>query len=322
MNYIIFDLEWNQASHGEEDRIESLPFEIVEIGAVKLNENRDMIGEFSKLIKPQVYHEMHFITSRLVHLQMDELEKGDTFPVIMKEFLEWCGKDCLFCTWGALDLLELQRNMAYYDMEPLSDRPIKFYDIQKLFSLAYEDGKSRKALEDAIDMMNIKKDIPFHRAFSDAYYTAKIFDKIEDPDVLEKYSFDTFNVPKSKEQEVHIVFNSYDKYISRLYNNRKDLMNDKSVTQTVCYKCDRQIKKKINWFTPNGKHYYAVSGCFRHGLMKSKIRIRKADGGGVFAVKTNKYITKEDIKKLIDKRDNILLQKQMRKEGVTKNPSN
>ena len=121
---------------------------------------------------------------------------------------------------------------------------------------------------------------------------------------------------------MHIVFNSYDKYISRLYNNRKDLMNDKSVTQTVCYKCDRPIKKKINWFTPNGKHYYAVSGCFRHGLMKSKIRIRKADGGGVFAVKTDKFITKEDMKKLIDKRDNIQLQKQMRKEGVTKNPSN
>ena len=156
MNYILFDLEWNQASHGDEDKVENLPFEIVEIGAVKLNENRDMVSEFSRLIKPQVYHEMHYITSRLVHLQMEELQKGDTFPVVMKEFLDWCGEDHLFCTWGALDLLELQRNMAYYNMEPLSDRPIKFYDIQKLFSLAYEDGKSRKALEDAIDMMNVK----------------------------------------------------------------------------------------------------------------------------------------------------------------------
>ncbi len=305
MNYIIFDLEWNQASHGGEDKVEKLPFEIVEIGAVKLNENRDMVGEFSRLIKPQVYHEMHFITSRLVHLQMSELEKGDAFPVVMKDFLEWCGEDHLFCTWGGLDLLELQRNMAYYDMEPLSDRPIKFYDIQKLFSLAYENGKSRKALEDAIDMMNIRKDIPFHRAFSDAYYTAKIFDKIEDPDVLEKYSFDTFNVPQNKEQEVHIVFNDYDKYISRLFENRKELMSSKDVTATICYKCGRPIRRKINWFTPNGKHYYAVSYCFRHGLMKSKLRVRKAEGGGVYAVKTDKYITKEDMKKIMDKRDEI-----------------
>jgi inhibitor of KinA sporulation pathway (predicted exonuclease)/CxxC motif-containing protein len=304
VNYILFDLEWNQASHGDEDKVENLPFEIVEIGAVKLNENRDMVSEFSRLIKPQVYHEMHYITSRLVHLQMEELQKGDTFPVVMKEFLDWCGEDHLFCTWGALDLLELQRNMAYYNMEPLSDRPIKFYDIQKLFSLAYEDGKSRKALEDAIDMMNVKKDIPFHRAFSDAYYTAKIFDKIEDPEVLEKYSFDTFNVPRNKEQEVHIVFSDYDKYISRVFENRKELMNCKDVTATVCYKCGRSIRRKINWFTPNGKHYYAVSSCFRHGYMKSKIRVRKTEGG-VYSVKTDKYITKEDMLKIREKRDEI-----------------
>ena len=316
MNYIIFDLEWNQSSHGENDREEKLPFEIVEIGAVKLNKNRDMVSEFSKLIKPQVYHEMHFITSRLVHLQMEELQKGDTFPVVMKEFLEWCGDEPLFCTWGALDLLELQRNMAYYNMEPLSDGPIKFYDIQKLFSLAYEDGKSRKALEDAIDMMSIRKDIPFHRAFSDAYYTAKIFDKIEDPNVLEKYSFDTFNVPVDKEHEVHIVFSDYDKYISRSFANRSLLMNCKDVSQTICYKCNRVIKKKIPWFSSNGKHYYAVSSCIRHGLMKSKIRIRKAEGGGVYAVKTDKYITKDDYKKLLEKRDDILLQKKLKTEEI------
>ena len=54
MDYIIFDLEWNQSSQpgGVDSQGNALPFEIVEIGAVKLNENRDMIGEFSELIKP------------------------------------------------------------------------------------------------------------------------------------------------------------------------------------------------------------------------------------------------------------------------------
>lgn len=304
MDYIIFDLEWNQCPSSSTDKEEKLPFEIVEIGAVKLNENREMVSEFSELIKPQIYHEMHYITSRLVHLQMEELEKGKPFKEVMEMFLEWAGDDCLFCTWGTLDLLELQRNMAYYGMPPLSDRPLRYYDIQKLFSLAYEDGKSRRTLEYAIDMMNIKKDIPFHRAFSDAYYTAKVFDNIEDPDVLEKYSYDTYSVPKTKEQEIYVVFNGYDKYISRLFKDKSALMACKDISCTRCYKCKRNIKKKVNWFTPNGKHYYAVSSCFRHGLMKSKIRVRKADGG-VYAVKTDKYITKDDMKKLIEKRNKI-----------------
>lgn len=139
MNYIILDLEWNQSSTGLEEAVKTLPFEIVEIGAIKLNNERSMISEFSELVKPQVYHEMHRITRRLIHLQMEQLEKGRPFTEVMEEFREWCGEDYIFCTWGPLDLTELQRNIRYYKLEPLGDRPIKFLDVQKLFSIAYED---------------------------------------------------------------------------------------------------------------------------------------------------------------------------------------
>ena len=303
MDYIIFDLEWNQSSHpGEVDENgNALPFEIVEIGAVKLNENRDMIGEFSELIKPQIYHEMHYITSKLIHLQMEQLEKGKPFTEVMEQFLEWCGEDCIFCTWGPLDLLELQRNMRYYGMEPLSDKPIRYYDIQKLFSIAYEDKKSRRSLEYAIDMLGIHKDIPFHRAFSDAYYTAQVFDMIEDPVVLEKVSFDTFMLPDSKANEVSIHFIDYDKHISRVFTDKSKLLNDKDIIDVKCFRCRRSLKKKVKWFSPNGKHYYTVAYCLRHGYTKSKLRVRKADGGGVYAVKTSKNISTEDAKQIKEK---------------------
>ena len=68
--------------------------------------------------------------------------------------------------------------MKYYDLDPLSDRPLKFYDVQKLFSIAFEDRKTRRSLEYAVDFLQIEKDIPFHRAFSDAYYTAQILARI------------------------------------------------------------------------------------------------------------------------------------------------
>lgn len=309
MNYIIFDLEWNQGvSHGEK-RDKKLPLEIVEIGAVKLNEEREMIGEFSQLIKPQIYHEIHSITRKIIHIQMEELEKGRLFTEVMPEFLEWCGEDSLFCTWGTLDLLELQRNMEYYHMKPLCDRPIKYYDIQKLFSLAYEDGKSRRTLEYAIDLLCVKKDIPFHRAFSDAYYTAKVFDKIEDPFVLEKFSFDTFIVPDCKEHEINIVFSDYAKHISRTFPDKKKLFEAKDISSPICYKCKKRISKRIKWFSPNGKHYYALGYCLRHGYMKSKIRIRKAENGEIYTVTTHRLITREEKKLLAEKREEILKKK-------------
>ena len=66
MEYIVLDLEWNQSNTGKEDAVEKLPFEIIEIGAIKLNKERVMVSEFNELIKPQVYHEMHKITSKSI----------------------------------------------------------------------------------------------------------------------------------------------------------------------------------------------------------------------------------------------------------------
>ena len=84
MNYIVLDLEWNQSNTGKETENPELPFEIIEIGAIKLDEDLELVSEFSKLIKPQVYHEMHHITSRLIHMRMEELERGRPFTEVME----------------------------------------------------------------------------------------------------------------------------------------------------------------------------------------------------------------------------------------------
>lgn len=318
MDYIIMDLEWNQSSTGEEEVSKVLPFEIIEIGAIKLNSERRMVSEFSELIKPQVYHEMHRITRKLIHLQMKQLEQGRPFTEVMEQFREWCGEDYIFCTWGPSDLTELQRNIRYYGLEPFSDGPIKFLDVQKLFSIAYEDRKSRRALEYAIDYLKIEKDIPFHRAFSDAYYTAKTL-ALMDESVLRNYSFDVFHLPKDKGSEIHVIFDTYAKYISRGFQDKAQALEDKTVTSTICYQCNRAIRRKIRWFSPNGKHYYNVSYCDRHGYMKSKIRIRKAEDGTVYVVKTDKFITEAEMESIRDKQTKAKQQKKDRRGSKSRN---
>lgn len=297
MNYIILDLEWNQSSSGKEEEVKVLPFEIIEIGAIKLNSDKKMIDEFSELIRPQVYHEMHHITRKLIHLQMEQLEQGHVFTDVIDEFFYWCGKDYIFCTWGCLDLVELQRNLRYYGLQPIADGPFPFLDVQKLFSIAYEDRKSRRTLEYAIDFLHIEKDIPFHRAFSDAYYTAKILEKIPD-DVMRNYSFDVFHLPKDKDSEIHVVFDDYAKYISRNFADKTEAVGDRTVMSTRCYLCHKNLRKKIRWFTPNGKHYYSVSFCDKHGYMKAKVRLRKSEDDRVYVVKTEKFITQQEVDNL------------------------
>ena len=320
MNYIVFDLEWNQGRDGKNGRNhEEIPFEIIEFGAIKLDEGKNVIGEFHQLVKPSVYKNMHYITENMLHIHMEDLKSGKSFKEVMEEFLLWCGEDYLFCTWGALDLLELQRNMRFHGMEPLSDGPICFLDVQKLFSIAFEeDKKSRRALEHAVDILSVEKDIAFHRAFSDAYYTAKVLQKI--PEDIEEYcSYDVFHLPTCKEKEIQKIFPSYAKYISREFEDKSAAIIDREVISTKCYICDKNAKRKIKWFTSNGKHYYSISHCDKHGFIKGKIRIRKgvntaSDSESVYVIKTLKIISEEEMKMISEKRDHARKQRQIKRK--------
>ena len=49
-----------------------------------------------------------------------------------------------------------------------------------LFAIRYEENGERRALEFAADKMGVEKQMEFHRALGDAYYTACILQKIED----------------------------------------------------------------------------------------------------------------------------------------------
>ena len=303
-NYIIFDLEWNQGEAPVTVDGKTLSFEIVEIGAVKLNEEKKKVGEFSRLIKPQIHKQMHKITGKLIHLTMEDLEDGVSFQEAASDFLEWCGEDPNFCTWGPLDLREFQCNLDFFGLPLLSDRPLAFYDVQKLYSLSFDDGKSRVSLSTAAEERQINLDYPFHRALADAAYTAEIFRLINEK-TLKRISFDTYVTPKTKKQEIKIVFDNYEKYISREFDTKEDILENMEIMSTKCYICHKNIRRKIKWFTPNGKHYYAVACCDKHGFMKAKVRIKKAESGRLFVVKTCRFIGPDEVEEMKSKQRKV-----------------
>ena len=204
-----------------------------------------------------------------------------------------------------MDLTEFQRNMRYFNMTPMSDSPISFLDVQKLFSLAYEDGRTRRALENAVDFIQMEKDVPFHRAFADAYYTAKLLAKIAEShsEVLKRVSFDVFHPPVSREKEIKVQFDNYVKYISREFADKTEAFADREVSASKCYICHRNLKKKLKWFTINGRHYYCLAYCEKHGYFKNKIRIRKSEDDKIFIVKTTRLITAEEAASLRERSD-------------------
>lgn len=305
MNYIVFDLEWNQACDLKTKLENSLTFEIIEIGAIKLNEEKEQIDDFHELIRPQVFQKMNQITGELIHLSMEQLKNCRTFPEVAADFVKWCGSDYVFCTWGNLDLMELQRNMDYYNMTPVSEKPIRYYDVQKLFSIAFEDRKSRRTLQYAVDFLQIKKDVAFHRAYTDAYYTAEVIKCIDNPAVFRNYSFDTYRLPRNKSEEINVTFEGYAKYISREFSDKAEAMADRDVSSTRCFLCGAKTRRRVPWFTGNGKHYYTIVTCARHGALKGKIRMRKSINNKIYVVKTMRQVSLDVVEDILSKRDQV-----------------
>ena len=299
MNYIVFDLEWNQAPAGRARPNPKLPFEILEIGAVKLNSRLKTVSEFHETIKPLVYREMNKQTQKIVHLDMNELKNSKTFSPAARHFLEWCGEDPMFVTWGPSDLFELQRNLEYYKIRYDFPKPLLYYDLQKLYSLALMDGKKRPALQEAVEALEIPETKPFHGAFEDAWYTAEVMKKLNLKPVLEYKSVDYYRLPETREEEVYLHFKTYDKYVSVPFDTKEDALNDKTVTAIRCPKCGLPVIHRMKWFaSATGNMYYALIQCPLHGNVKGKIRIRKTRGEKIFIVKTIKPATEKDVEEL------------------------
>ena len=308
-NYIVFDLEWNQSAHGKADSVEDFPFEIIEIGAVKLNEDFSMSGEFHRLIKPQVYTQMHYVISEVTHMDMWELRHhGEDFANAVSNFIEWCGEDCVYCTWGSMDLTELQRNMKYFGVKNSFPKPLFYYDVQKLYARFYKDGM-KPSLDSAVDELGLLEERTFHRALDDAYYTGKLLaqmaKEVGAERLLQYRSIDYFRLPSHKEEEVRMVFPDYSKYVSLIFDSKEAAMKERSGAEMKCYKCGRMLRKKVRWFTPNQKIYYGLPICPEHGYLKGKVRMKKVDENQVYVVKTLKLTDEEGAKQIICRKDDV-----------------
>lgn len=319
MNYVVFDLEWNQCPDGKEKENPRIPFEVIEVGAVKLDSQYKIIDSYQEFIKPRVYRWLHNRTKELLHMEYKEVrDRGRPFQEVIQEFFQWCGPECSFCTWGNQDLMELQRNMKYYGILEWLPGPVFYYDVQKLFSIDREDGKSRKSLEYAIDYLKLNKDMEFHRALADARYTAEILQNLDRQVIMEYFSIDTFQNPKSKKEEIHVSYRKYDKFVSREFEDKDKVMRDKETASTRCPKCHRAAKRKVRWFTNNSKNYYSLSQCGEHGLVKGKIRIKKTDHDTFYAVKTLRLAEQGDAEKIMEKQESLrkkrLIRRQREKE--------
>lgn len=191
MNYIIYDTEFSQPQpklYNPNSRFKPnpvSPFEIIEIGAVKVSENLEIIDTFSRLIKPVIYRRLSPIVIRKTGITGKDLKKGESFRKVIRDFREWVGENYILCSWSSNDVQILKKNCEYHRID--CQWLCQYYDIQKYCTKALGLPSNQAiGLKNALKVLDIDVDIKLHRALADAIHTAKVFIEVYNEEM--KYS--------------------------------------------------------------------------------------------------------------------------------------
>ena len=90
-SYIVLDLEWNQPMPGQETITQPFRFdsEIIEIGALKLNNRFEEVSEFKSFVRPVFYPAMNGHVVQLTKIRPQELPRDEHCCCTEDQFESW-----------------------------------------------------------------------------------------------------------------------------------------------------------------------------------------------------------------------------------------
>jgi DNA polymerase III epsilon subunit-like protein len=210
MNYIIFDLEFNQGLKESKENKATInpkcPFEIIQLGAIKLDENFKEVATLNSLIKPSIYSSINPYVCEITGITLDILKDAVPFSEVYKEFTQLINDEpSVLCVWGMSDIKELFRNIEYHKLD-ICNVPKQYINLQRHASKYFNCPKGINiGLQNAVELLKLPLNNQFHDAFNDAYYTAEIFKKLYNTVNIKPalYNFhNPINRPKTKNKKV------------------------------------------------------------------------------------------------------------------------
>ena len=254
MTYIIMDLEWNNVYSKQ---LNSIFNEILEIGAVAVDDDLEIISTFSELVRSRYTKKIKGRIQNLTHITNEDMYGGVDFSTAIADFSSWSykmsamGGGSVFMSWGDSDIrvmLENLRLIKGFDFIPF----IKSYvDLQAYCqNVLHESGGKQLGLSAAATMLGIDPSVySTHRALEDSLLAHRCLKQSFDAELIEQYTQTCDNK----------FFNKYI-YKTRYITSLRDPKLDKSKMTCYCDQCKTPMKRMNAWKCVN-KSFRAIFRC-------------------------------------------------------------
>ena len=271
MYYITLDLEWNQAyaqkALAVQRRLLSrLRGEVIQIGAVKLDEDMCPCGSYQIIVKPKYFKKLHRHVSKLTGISQEQIDVGTPLVEAAERFKRWCGKDFAFLTWGPDDIPMLKDNFHANDIE--SAWLDNVYDLQRIFNKQTDGSSKQRSLEYAMEYFNIPQHLPAHDALNDAYFTALVAAKL---DVIRGvHEYDTRDGDILETEMLGDADAGDDGYVTI-----EELLDDEKIKSPLCPICKERMTERGKMLHSRGQKYTYLFSCKNDGDMLITLKLHR-----------------------------------------------
>ncbi len=272
MNYIILDLEWNNAYCKKKKGFMN---EIIEIGAVKLNSDLEVIDTFSLFIKAQLGKKLHARVKELTNITNDDISTGKPFSQAMSMFRKWVtNEENIILTWGDTDIRVMIENFRYFNGISFIPFLSNYVNLQKYAQAFMNIPKAEQiGLSHAAEKLGVSvENYSLHRALDDSRLTADLFKKMFNESMLVSYT--------------HVCDTSFYTKLTfkpKAITDINSPLVDKSKMRCVCDICCSPCERISDWKSIN-QSFKAIFYC-----KKCKRKIR-------FTIRFKEYYDRVDIK--------------------------
>ncbi len=170
MNYIVLDLEATCWKSGNKYKNE-----IIEIGALMLNENKEIISEFSTFVKPLKFPVLSDFCTELTSIEQSDVENAPMFAEAIADFQDWINwnnNEYVLCSWGFYDKNQFISDCKLFGLS--TDWVNPHISLKHQYA---EINNLRRAIgmKGALEREKIALEGFHHRGIDDARNIAKIF---------------------------------------------------------------------------------------------------------------------------------------------------
>lgn len=260
-NLVLFDLEWNIGYqpytfnyHGVQ---QTLRGEIIEIGAVKIDEDANVLDTFSIRLRPRIFRKLQHHIAKVTGLTQADLDKGEPILQGLRRFMKWCGPDAEFAEWGLDDVPVLKQNLFLCNID--ESQPTVWYDLQQIFLREHprKEGEGM-TLESVVTRLGIPMERPFHDALSDTLYTADVCRRLDLRAGLAAYPTEPEALkaalcpPPGDYRDFRVYPGYVEQYAWRTVP---------AVAQVPCPECGATLEPDEIWLKKGSNSWYTMARC-------------------------------------------------------------